>query len=212
MDDRQERETYDITSLNKAVFSANEISRANDFCATDKQDDEIGEKKQKKKERRLVFFGIVCLACFLFGMFFCSPATPDTTPAAKEAAQTGKSTVLKIGTVLFSKEESLQAQDLTITHTIPEDETIISVWDYAAEDGDYVQIFVDEKPVTEAFMIKHAPREVAVPTVGSVKIKGVRDGGGGITYAVHYKLNNTTYFNSLSKVNDLNSYTLRREN
>lgn len=39
---------------------------------------------------------------------------------------------------------------------------------------------------------------------------GTRDGGGGITYAVHYEVNGTTYFNG-TEAGSGNLYTLVRE-
>ncbi|MDR3177531.1 MAG: hypothetical protein LBT96_00970 [Campylobacteraceae bacterium] len=48
------------------------------------------------------------------------------------------------------------------------------------------------------------------PSVGYVRIKGVRDGGGGITYAIKYELNGVTYFNN-APINRSNTYTLLKE-
>lgn len=61
--------------------------------------------------------------------------------------------------------------------------------------------------MTEPFVINHKPKEILVPAKGDIQIKGIRDGGGGITYAVHYELNGTNYFNSAPEGN-YNTYTL----
>ena len=50
----------------------------------------------------------------------------------------------------------------------------IWVWDYAAEDGDYVQILVNGLPMTDSFMIRHKPKAFTVPSTGEVQIKGRR--------------------------------------
>ncbi len=90
------------------------------------------------------------------------------------------------------------------------DENKIHIWDYAAEDGDYVQILVDGVAICEPFMIKNKPVVFTVPSTGEIQVLGVRDGGGGITYAVHYDVNGTTYFNG-TDVGNGNLYTLIRE-
>jgi hypothetical protein len=59
-------------------------------------------------------------------------------------------------------------------------------------------------------MIKNKPVKFTVPTVGKIEIVGTRDGGGGITYAVYYGMNHTTYFNGVDEGGN-NIYTLVRE-
>lgn len=48
-----------------------------------------------------------------------------------------------------------------------------------------------------------------ISTVAEVQILGTRDGGG-ITYAVHYGMYETTYFNDMDEGNG-NAYTLLRK-
>lgn len=110
----------------------------------------------------------------------------------------------------MSEDESLGGEDLTITHSSTADKSKIYVWDYAAEDGDYVQVLVDGAAVGDSFMIRNKPVELEVPSTGEIQILGTRDGGGGITYAIHYDLNGTTYFNGTT-VGDGNKYTLVKE-
>lgn len=120
------------------------------------------------------------------------------------------STQLPIGVRILTDDQNLAGQDLTITHSSSKEENKIHIWDYAAEDGDYVQILVDGVAICDPFMIKNKPVEFTVPTTGEVQILGTRDGGGGITYAVHYDVNGTTYFNG-TDVGSGNLYTLIRE-
>src|SRR5690606_15935234 len=103
---------------------------------------------------------------------------------AKQVLADGMSGSVTAGTVLLAADENMAPQDYTITHQSQQESTAIWVWDYAAEDGDYVQILYNGAPMTDAFMIKHKPKRFDVPAVGLVQIRGVRDGGGGITYAV----------------------------
>jgi hypothetical protein len=140
------------------------------------------------------------------------PTSPsvNTSDDAKAALENFMSTNLEIGVRLLSEDNNITGQDLTITHSSPSTENKIHIWDYAAEDGDYVQILVDGVALGDPFMIKNKPKEFIVPTTGEIQILGTRDGGGGITYAVHYEVNGTTYFNGMD-VGKGNLYTLIRE-
>jgi hypothetical protein len=169
------------------------------------------KQSDRKKDRPLKIFGGICLALGLASFVFFSPSTSaNTTEAAKNALENKVSTSLAAGVVLLSKDENVSQQDYTITHNYENNDTKIWVWDYAAEDGDYVQVLVGGAAVAEAFMIKHKPVEITVPSVGEVQIKGIRDGGGGITYAVRYDLNGTNYYNSAPE-GEFNTYTLIKE-
>lgn len=168
------------------------------------------DQAKKKAEKPLITFGIICIILFFICLGFFPSTGVDTSEAAKNALTDKLSTSLSAGTVLLRADESIGEQDYTITHQSDNDKTKIWVWDYAAEDGDYVQVLVNEAPLSDAFMIKHKPVELVVPAVGNVQIKGIRDGGGGITYAVRYDLNGTNYFNSAPEGN-YNTYTLIRE-
>lgn len=65
---------------------------------------------------------------------------------------------------------------------------MLYVWDYAAEDGDYVQVIVNGSPLGDPFMITNTPVTFTVPTVGEVEILGTRDGGSFITVFRQMKL------------------------
>lgn len=164
-----------------------------------------------KADKKLKATGLVLAGLFVASIFF-MPTSPsvNTTEEAIEALENRMSTQLPIGVRILSKDENLAGQDLTITHSSLPDENKIHIWDYAAEDGDYVQILVDGVAICEPFMIKNKPVVFTVPSTGEIQVLGVRDGGGGITYAVHYDVNGTTYFNG-TDVGNGNLYTLIRE-
>ena len=165
---------------------------------------------QKKRDKPLKVFGWLCIALFVLALIFDPVSSVNTSDAAKNALVDKISTSLPAGTVLLANDENIGQQDYTIVHNYAQKDTKIWVWDYAAEDGDYVQVLVNGAPVGDPFMIKHKPVEITVPAVGDVQIKGIRDGGGGITYAVRYDLNGTTYFNSAPE-GEFNTYTLIKE-
>jgi hypothetical protein len=168
------------------------------------------KQENKKKDKPLKIFGGICITLLVAAMIFSANPSIDTSEEAKNALTDKISTSLSAGTVLLAKDENIGEQDYTITHQSDQNDTKIWVWDYAAEDGDYVQVLVNGTPVGDAFMIKHKPLEITVPAVGEVQIKGIRDGGGGITYAIRYDLNGTNYFNSAPE-GEFNTYTLIKE-
>ena len=176
----------------------------------------VKEYKAKKKvkasgDKKLKITGLVFMGLFA-ATFFIMTSSPNvnTSEEAAQALESGMSTQLPIGVRLLSDDEFLDGQDLTITHSTSSDESSLYIWDYAAEDGDYVQILVDGVAICDPFMIKHDPVVFTVPTVSEIQVLGTRDGGGGITYAVHYDVNGTTYFNGTDADNG-NLYTLIRE-
>lgn len=135
----------------------------------------------------------------------------DTSVEAEEAIETHMSATLVAGTRLMEKDDNYIGGDLTITHNSDSEETKIWVWDYAAEDGDYVQIIVNGVPLGDAFMIKNKPVSFVVPSTGEIQVLGIKDGGGGITYGVYYGLNQMTYFNGMREGGN-NLYTLVADN
>ena len=209
-------------SINKAMntpiesaekpYVPEQIDNESVFVPNNEQPQFTSTKKEKTPFDKLIkTTGIVLLVAsiFTFAWGINSSPTVDKSDAAQQAITEQVSTSLSVGTILMSSDENIGAKDYTITHDSNQDESKIWVWDYAAEDGDYVQILVDGAPIGDAFMIKNKPQEFTVPTTGTVQVKGIRDGGGGITYAVRYELNNTNYFNSAPE-GEFNTYTLVR--
>ena len=191
------KKTMDATNLDSSTIS---------------QPQPVFDTKTKTTfNKKLKGFGIVLLVLFGLAIIFVpKKGMVDVSDAAKSALSDQISTSLSAGTILLAKDEMLSAQDYTIIHSSNQIDTKIWVWDYAAEDGDYVQMLVDGAPLGDAFFIKNKPVELVVPSSGLVQVKGVKDGGGGITYAVRYELNQTTYFNSAPE-GEMNTYTLLRE-
>ncbi|GAA0075683.1 hypothetical protein UT300005_00610 [Clostridium sp. CTA-5] len=169
---------------------------------------EVDEKANRKQiDKPLKIFGIICIAVSIIAITLSGTSKVDTSESAQNALKNGESTAVSAGTILLSKDENAEPKDYTITHKSDAEDTKIWVWDYAAEDGDYVQVLVNGSPIGDAFMIKHKPKEINVPSVGKVQIKGIKDGGGGITYAVRYDINGTSYFNGTPE-GESNTYTL----
>ena len=176
----------------------------------------VAASKVKKKhktmaDKKLKITGLIFIALFTFSIFLApNSASVNTSEKAVQAVESGISTQLPIGVRVLTDDENLAGQDFMITHSSPSNGGKVHIWDYAAEDGDYVQILVDGIAIGDPFMIKNKPIVYTVPTTGEIQVLGTRDGGGGITYAVHFEVNGTTYFNG-TDVGDENLYTLIKE-
>ena len=196
----------------KPPFPNDETNSQENLYKEDGAHPQTDNKKpgKKKFDKSLKIFGGICIAASILAITFMGSSPIDTSESAKNALINKVSTGVSAGSVLMRKDGNTTPQDYTINHKSQNKDTKIWVWDYAAEDGDYVQVLVNGTPVTEAFMIKHKPRELTVPATGQVQIKGIRDGGGGITYAIRYEVNGTSYFNGTSE-GEPNTYTLTRE-
>lgn len=161
------------------------------------------------KKAGLVFFGL-SIVSMIVAINLDTSSNVDISNASEEALEHHVSTELAVGTRLLQTDENMTGQDYTIAHSSTENSTKLYIWDYAAEDGDYVQVLVDGTPLGDPFMVKNKPIKYTIPSIGEVQVFGTRDGGGGITYAVHYDVNGTTYFNG-TDVGSGNLYTLIRE-
>jgi len=175
---------------------------------------QVNDKTERKKRARpLLIFGTICIATSIAALTFFDSNTLNINRSddAKAALANKISTALAAGTILLAEDQNIGEQDYTLAHELTgRNETRIWIWDYAAEDGDYVQVLINGVPYSAPFMIKHKPVMIPISMpelAGIVQVRGVRDGGGGITYAVRYELNNTTYFNSAPE-GEVNTYTL----
>lgn len=200
----EEEITNKVFQQEQAEHFVDPVEKQEDFPKTKGQF--FSERKLKGMKR----FGYIAIAIGIISMFLTDTATVDTSESAKSALENQVSTAITAGVILLKEDENLGAQDYTITHSSDVDETKIWVWDYAAEDGDYVQVLVNGVPISESFMIQHKPKEMMVPSTGAVQIKGIKDGGGGITYAVRYDINGTSYFNTAPE-GEFNTYELIRQ-
>lgn len=201
-------ENYDNGNNNEENNTNNHYYNRGEFDNEILEKNKIDEKLRRKIfDKPLKIFGGICIVIGIVALMSSSITSVDNSTLAKSALSNGVSTSISAGTILSSKDANIEEKDYTISHNSSEKETKIYVWDYAGEDGDYVQVLVNGNPIGDIFMIKHKPREFTVPAIGEVQIKGIKDGGGGITYAVRYDINGTSYFNSAPE-GEANTYTL----
>ena len=164
--------------------------------------------RNKWLDKRLKWFGSMLLFIFLFVVFSTSTST-ENTKATRDALETHQSTEITEGTVLLKKDENIGSENFIISHMPATDGINMWIWDYAKSDGDYVQVFINGEPYIDSFMIKNKPRAIILPTVGSIQIKGIKDGGQSITYAVRFDSVGISYFNSIAE-GESNTFQLKR--
>ncbi len=213
---------------NKPAPSEAQHKHAQQDSQTRRQQDknshrEQAEGKAVKKRNLFSVLGFIALGV-LGATFYLADSVPlvATGQEAASALNTGVSETLGAGVRLLENDgKQLPGRDYNVTFRSGNDagdeqekhSVELLVWDYAAVDGDYVQILKDHSALSDAFMIKHAPQRFQLNVTPGVpvmlQIKGVRDGGGGITYAAmfHYKQHHITFYNQAPEAGS-NTYTV----
>ncbi|MCL2354494.1 MAG: hypothetical protein FWC68_01115 [Oscillospiraceae bacterium] len=158
------REAFDSTTVTNETMNSEKCNQ-------------VSNKSRRKRINPLVKFVMACITLAIVTLMMTTEPTIETTPEVERALTYQYSTTLNIGAILLSEDEPMDPQDRTIVHENNSEEARIWIWDFAAEDGDFVQILVNGEPIGDAFMIRHRPVELMVPTVGELQVKGVRDGG-----------------------------------
>lgn len=205
--------TQKVKDINSSIDKTNELNTVNEDSNDNLRNTTIASQNinvdKKKIEKPIKIFGIICLIISIITLVMFGTNTVDTSKAAQDALSEHVSSAISAGTVISNKDQGIEAKDYVIKHKSNDKTTKIWVWDYADEDGDYVQVIIDGKPLSDSFMIKNKPREFTIPSEGKVEIKGVKDGGGGISYAVRFEVNEKSYFNGAID-GKFNTYTLVR--
>lgn len=199
----------------------------NDFLKTEQNQDDQAELHNKPKQRRkkqklkvknkkqpaIIFAGICVVACILGSIFYVNKPINHASTLAISSLENQVSASAEVGTLLVCNEmesnDYIAARDFTIKHNNNKKETKVWIWDFADEDGDYAQVYVNGKPVSDIFMLKNKPREITVPSEGEIQIKGVKDGYPhfGVSYGIKFELNNKTFFN-VTHPDKFNTFTL----
>lgn len=121
--------------------------------------------------------------------------------------ETGVSKEAVPGEIVMTNDKVLPQRDCKIIVDSKIKQITVSIWDFAAEDGDMVQIIDNGKTLDKGFTLMHNAKTVTVPVNGKIEIKGLKDGGGGITYALYVKETGETYFNN-APINGVNTYAI----
>jgi hypothetical protein len=152
------------------------------------------------------FTGLVCAALLVLTVMFGPRASRNDLETVLKGVAAGVSP----GTRMVQEDPQMEPGDYMVA--VPDEgggPVELSIWDFADEDGDYVQVFVDGRPRTDPFAITHRVTKVRVPSKGVIQVRGIRDGkGNGISYAVFFNKTGETYFN-IAPLGGANTYTVQ---
>lgn len=168
--------------------------------------------KEQKKQQILSKLTIILSSTAVLTaalLIYLIPKIKFNTVQIKEILELGSSTQITAGMILAKNDIEMEARDIIISHKSKKSTTILEIWDFAYEDGDAIQVFIDDEAITEEIKLLNEAIEIEVPTIGIVEVRGVIDGGGGITYAVYCELDETTYLNT-APIDGSNKYIFKR--
>lgn len=150
---------------------------------------------QKVRGKHRFWIGITALIMFGTGIYLQSSVS-----TIKDVQSDGIGKGMKAGVRLVSSDDlaDLVARDFKIEMKQNTTTSRMLIWDFAAEDGDIVTVKVDGNILQTNINIMNSPVALDIPVPSVVEILGVKDGGGGITYAAKFPgaVQNNVYFNS----------------
>ena len=163
----------------------------------------------EQSHRKLVFFGTILAMVLAIGLsMILGSYTSEGSAEEVVANRISKSTMA--GETPFTDETNagITAKDFEVTVGDSGGDAKMLIWDFNSEDHDEVQILVNGKPVKEKLILAHSPAAISIPVPSTVTVKGLKDNGGGISYAVKFPNDKVTYYNVVS-VNAGNTYTVK---
>jgi hypothetical protein len=174
------------------------------------QYDQDWEHNQKKEEKQIVphqskivlSIGLAVLFLIGFSMIGGTFTTDYTDEGTADAVVYNRiSEAAVAGETIIDGENNvgIEARDFEVTNAGPDGgEARMLIWDFNLEDLDEVAIFVDGQPVREKMILTDDAYAVSIPVPSVVTISGIKDNGGGISYAVKFPNNEMTYFNTVA--------------
>ncbi|WNF23467.1 hypothetical protein [Mesobacillus jeotgali] len=159
--------------------------------------------------RKPVFFGTILAVVLATGLsMLLGSYTSEGSAEEVVANRISKSTLA--GETPFTDESNagITAKDFEVTVGDSGGDAKMLIWDFNSEDHDEVQILVNGQPLKEKLILAHNPAAISIPVPSTVTVKGLKDNGGGISYAVKFPNDKVTYYNVVS-VNAGNTYTVK---
>ncbi|MEI5905546.1 hypothetical protein WAK64_00515 [Bacillus spongiae] len=160
--------------------------------------------------RKLVFFGTI-LALFLSPSLYMIIGSYSSEGNAEEVVANRISKSTLAGEIPFRDDETnagITARDFEVTVGDSGGDAKILIWDFNSEDSDEVQILVNGEPLKEKLILANNPAAFSIPVPSMVTVMGLKDNGGGISYAVKFPNDKITYYNVVS-VKAGNTYTVK---
>jgi hypothetical protein len=163
---------------------------------------------QSKIRRSLGWSALTIVGIAILSGFFTTSYSDEGT--AEEVVANRISTATEAGENLFTEENNanIEARDFEVTNAGSDGgEARMLIWDFNLEDFDEVAVLVDGVPVKEKLILSENAAAISIPVPSTVTVRGVKDLGGGISYAVKFPNNKSTYFNVVT-VGQSNTYTV----
>lgn len=159
--------------------------------------------------RKPVFFGMIIAVVLAIGLSMVSGGYSSEGSSEEVVAnRISKSTIAGESPMTDETNAGITAKDLEVTVGDSGGDAKMLIWDFNSEDNDEVQILVNGQPVKEKLILAHNPAAISIPVPSTVTVKGLKDNGGGISYAVKFPNDQITYYNVVS-VNAGNTYTVK---
>ncbi|MCA1054203.1 hypothetical protein LCM10_04325 [Rossellomorea aquimaris] len=159
--------------------------------------------------RKPVFFGTILAVLLAIGLSMILGSYSSEGSAEEVVAnRISKSTLA--GETPFTDETNsgITPRDFDVTVGDSGGDAKMLIWDFNSEDHDEVQILVNGQPLKEKLILATDPAAISIPVPSTVTVKGLKDDGGGISYAVKFPNDKITYYNVVS-VNGGNTYTVK---
>ncbi|MFP7297030.1 hypothetical protein [Neobacillus niacini] len=180
--------------------------QGNEFSQDETQQEIVPHQTLLRKSLGWTALTIVGLA-ILSGFFTTSFSDEGT---AEEVVANRISNATEAGESLFEEETNanIEARDFEVTNAGGDGgEARMLIWDFNKVDLDEVAVLVDGVPVKEKLILSENAAAISIPVPSTVTVRGVKDLGGGISYAVKFPNNDTTYFNVVAAGQN-NTYTV----
>ncbi len=159
--------------------------------------------------RKPVFFGTILAVVLAIGLSMISGGYSSEGSAEEVVAnRISTSTIAGESPMTDETNAGITAKDFEVTVGDSGGDAKMLIWDFNSEDNDEVQILVNGQPVKEKLILANNPAAISIPVPSTVTIKGLKDYGGGISYAVKFPNDQITYYNVVG-VNAGNTYTVK---
>jgi hypothetical protein len=159
--------------------------------------------------RKPVFFGTILALLLAIGLSMILGSYSSEGSAEEVVAnRISKSTLAGETPFMDETNAGITARDFEVTVGDSGGDAKMLIWDFNSEDSDEVQILVNGQPLKEKLILATNPAAISIPVPSTVTVKGLKDNGGGISYAVKFPNDKITYYNVVS-VNAGNTYTVK---